>query len=453
MIPAIAASLLLVIAGWPLAGWLDPEARPAGRRLGEAYLLGTGTAGALLLAFSLLQLPWSRPLLLVALLLLTAIGVMAGRGRSRAGFSSRPIRLHWIDLVTLLLIAGYARFATRAPTIEYDFIGIWGVKARQFFFVHGVDWRFLENPFNEFAHVDYPLLVPLAFDHYAIVAGVWADRWLGVANVCFGLSALLIVRGWIEEETGSTMLVSMATLAMVSSALSPWIGLAEGPLVAYGAAGVLYVRRGLRRGVEGGESDVVRGAAFLAGAAMCKNEGLTLLVAVATGVVVARGHRLLPRLWPAGLVAGTWMVLRATHHLHGDLTSGSMGSRAWEHLSNLRPMIEAMQRYPLGRPLFWTGIVAALLLGARRIALRERFLASAIIVQLLFFLAAYLITPHDVAWHVRWSWERILQQLTILIVFLALTGLLPSMEATVVRVRSGEGRSGSQAGEGGIADS
>lgn len=439
MIAAILASLVLVFVGWPLACWRDAGHVPVGRRVGEAYLLGAAMSAAVLLLLSTLHVAWSRPMLLIVLLVV-ATAATAARGGVRSSGVAPGIGVQWIDLLSLLLLAGYARFATWAPTVEYDFIGIWGLKAREFFFAHGVDWRFLENPFNEFAHVDYPLLVPLVFDHYSVVAGVWPDRWLGVVNICFGLSALLIVRSFIEEETRSRMAVAIATLAMVSSALSPWIGLAEGPLVAYGAAGVLYVRRGVQRAAAGGGADVVRGALFLAAGAMCKNEGLTLILAVAVGMILGGAYRLVARLWPAALVAGGWMVLRAVHHLHGDLTSGSIASRALAHAGNLRPMFEAMQRYPLGRPLFWAGVIAALLFGVRRIVRRERFLATAILVQLLFFLGAYLITPHDVAWHVRWSWERILQQLTILMVFLALTGLLPSMEAREVgALPDGEG--------------
>jgi hypothetical protein len=471
MIAALVASLLLVVVGWPFAAWLDERGERLDRRIGEAYLLGAALVVAILFFLTLVHIRWSLPILL-GMMLLAAVAAVVVRGRVRASLSGLRPRLHVIDLLTALLVAGYIRFATWAPTVEYDFIGIWGVKAKEFFLAHGIDWKFLENPFNEFAHVDYPLLVPLVFDHYAIVAGQWPDRWLGVVNVCFGVATLLIVRGFVAEETESPLVRALVMLAVVSSALSPWIGLAEGPLVAYGTAGVLWVRRGVRRGsdsvvlsepvilseakdlVRGSKSssgilrvaqdgpgplpdaaeaaaphlavashwaasDVTRGAIFLGAAAMCKNEGLTLIIAVAVGLALAGAIRLIPRLWPAAVIAAPWLVLRSMHHLQTDLTTGSMAGRAIQHLGNLQPMIDAMRRYPLGRPLFWGGIIVAILVGVPQVARRERFLATAVLCQLLFFIAAYIVTPRDVAWHIRWSWERIVDQLGVLLVLLA----------------------------------
>ncbi|HKS25026.1 MAG TPA: hypothetical protein VJZ76_19685, partial [Thermoanaerobaculia bacterium] len=88
-------------------------------------------------------------------------------------------------------------------------------------------------------------------------------------------------------------------------------------------------------------------------------------------------------------------------------------------------MLAAMARYSLGRPILWSGIAIALIVGAPRIARRERFLAVAIAAQLAFFVAAYIVTPHDVTWHVRWSWERLVTQLGAAIEFLAIACVLP----------------------------
>jgi hypothetical protein len=425
---AIVTVVLLLAAGAPLA-----RSRDLFRWLAESFLLGAGLGFALMLGESMLHIPWTRAGIMLPLIAVAAIGIVVRRHALRV---TMP-RVHWLDLVTLAVIAGYARFAAMAPTPEYDFIGIWGVKAKELFLARGIDWTWLANPFNQFAHVDYPLLVPLTFDLQMFVSGGWPDRWLGAINVAFGVAALLMLRGFLDEEMDRrrpggwpggvpppdvgaetapgqpartpAVLVPLATIALAWTALSPWIGLAEGPLVAYGTSGLLFIRRG----------EIGRGAVFLGLAASCKNEGLTLIVAAAIALWSIRN---LWRLWPAAAISAPWLILRAAHHLQSDLTSGPILPRVIEHLSHPGPMLHAMAVYSLGKPLFWSGILLALVIGFRSLR-RERFLLVAIVVQLAFFIAAYLVTPHDVTWHVRWSWERIVTQLAAVIGFLAVVVL------------------------------
>jgi hypothetical protein len=385
--------LLLLSVG---AGFSRPG-RDALRWLAESFLLGAGIAFGLMFAESLLHIPWTRGGVMLPLIGIAVIAIVVRRHALRVTLP----RLHWLDLVTLVLVIGYARFATMAPTPEYDFIGIWGVKAREFFVARGVDWAWLANPFNEFAHVDYPLMVPLLFDLQWLVEGGEP----GLMNVGFGVATLLMLRGFLDDEIESKWVSALAAIALAWTALSPWIGLAEGPLVAYGTAGLLMVRRG----------EHTRAAVLLGLAACCKNEGLTLIVAA---FIAARTWRL----WPAAAIAAPWLVLRSMHGLRTDLTTGPMLGRAVEHLSNPAPMLRAMFVYSLGKPLFWSGILLALVIGFRRLR-RERLLLTVIAVQLAFFIAAYLVTPHDVTWHVRWSWERIVTQLAPVMGFVAVAVL------------------------------
>src|SRR5258705_3385137 len=167
MIAAIVTALLAVAAGLPFT-----------RRIGEAYLLGIGIQAAILVV-----LPWSRPFVIGAIIL--ECGALAPllfrRYRPAGKIAGSPL-----DIITLIFIAGYARFATMAPPVEIDFICIWGLKAQKFLVAHGIDWNFLAQPFNAFAHADYPILVPLAYDFQAIVAGAWIDRWAGALNIGCG---------------------------------------------------------------------------------------------------------------------------------------------------------------------------------------------------------------------------------------------------------------------------
>jgi hypothetical protein len=431
MIAALATIVLFLAVGWPLAMLLDRES-PWPLRSGFAYLLGSAACGLSLLLLSLLGIRWSLTSIVCAAALVAVIGWVSTRRRT-TGHAPPPAippdRITIIgavaDSLSAVLVAGYALFATRAPTVEYDFIGIWGVKAREFWVASGVDWRFLENPFNEFAHVDYPILLPLIFDVQTLMRGAWDDRWLGLLFVAFGAAALLMTRSFFNEEGGKT-LASIATLAVMSSAFSPWLGLAEGPVVACGSGGLLFIRRGLQRARP---RDLLCGSILLGLAALYKNEGAALIVAAAVAVAASAPWRNLVRLWPAALIAGSWIVLRSAHHLQTDLTTGPMSERIVQHLHNLGPMFAAIGKYTLGKPFFWSGIALAILLNLPRAVRSERFLLTAIVVQIGFYLAAYVVTPHDVTWHVRWSWERIVNQVTLSLAFLAIALVMPELRS------------------------
>jgi hypothetical protein len=407
LIASLVACALIVAAGWPLASLLDPTS-PAARRLGESWLLGAGVAAGLLMI-----VPWSRMFVIGALLLVALLGAIAARKALIARANLRIEAAMPIDLITLVMVAGYARFATIAPPAEIDFIGIWGLKAREFWIARGIDWRFLENPFNTFAHPDYPVLVPLLFDVHAVIAGAWPERWLGVVNVGFGVATLLILRAALSEEIATDWLRRTATLALAPLALSPWIGLAECAMVGYGTAAALRLRSAVRHS---SVRDALHGAIYLGLAANSKNEGLTFIVAAAVALLVT-SPRLVVHLWPAAAIASPWIALRFVHHLQSDYLSGYQ-------LRDFFTTLTTLAHNPVGKPLFWIGAIVALLAGARSLG-RERFLVVTIGAQLLFFVAAYLVTPHDVAWHVRWSWERITAQITPLIGFLALVAIAP----------------------------
>jgi hypothetical protein len=258
--------------------------------------------------------------------------------------------------------------------------------------------------------------VPLLFDVHAVIANAWIDRWLGVVNVGFGIATLLILRAHLAEEIATRWIRVAATVALVPFALSPWIGLAECAMVGYGSAGLLCLRRAVRNSTA---RDALLGAIYLGLAANSKNEGLALIAAAAAALLLTN-RRMLVHLWPAVLLALPWTALRFVHHLRNDLVAGY-------HVGDVAQTLAALAQQAVGKPVFWFGVVLALVIAPRGI-LRERFLAIAIVLQLLFFVAAYVVTPHDVVWHVRWSWERIVGQVTPLIVFVAIVLIAPFLQ-------------------------
>ncbi len=334
-------------------------------------------------------------------------------------------KLHWLDIPTVVSITGFALFATAAPLWEWDFWAIWGMKARVFLERGGIDWRFLESRWNTYVHPDYPLLVPLNFDFVALLNGGWSDRWLGLLSVAWAAALLLIVRDLAARES-SVVPAALVTLIVVGLAASRYPGLAEGPLIAYGAAGVLFIRRALQ--LE--DRTAWRHGALLLGlAANVKNEGVALLVAVAIALLVVRARDLL-RLWPSLALAAPWLILRATHTLPTDIVSGSAMSRALERLPHAGAILMFLARR-LYEPWFWVVVLAGVLIAPAAMRRREKFVLLVTVVQLAFYVGSYFATPHDVGWHVATSWSRLTDQIAIpitVVVFLMLANYAAEKE-------------------------
>ncbi len=369
------------------------------RRLALAFLYACGALSLVMLV------PWWNPVALSVIVLIAA--AVAYRYQNVHG---KP---YPIDLLTLATLLGYAFYATVARPWEWDFWAIWGLKGRVFFEAGRVDWRFLEAPTNDFAHPDYPPLLPLLYSFLALLRGGWDDRWLGLLFVAFAAALILIVRERAARETSSPI-ASLIALAIAPTAVTRYVGLAEGPLIAYGTAGLLFARCG----------GMTHAALLLGFAAMSKNEGITLIAAVVLALLAERRFKDVVRLWPALAVSAPWLVLRAVHHLSTDLTAGSPLNRAIEHAGEASILFGYLADYFPDRWL-WLGIVAAIvttwILG--RTTKTERFLVIAVAVQFAFFIAAYFVTPRDLQWHVETSWERLVRQLEPAALFAALMGL------------------------------
>jgi hypothetical protein len=415
--PELTALLIAVAAGAGATLLLDRRA--AGSLVaGESLLLGVGISAAVLFALSSIGVPWTRISfgLAMGIAIVVAWAMVprfGARERSVESWRKRDGLSIGLLVFAALLVAGYAVFATVAPVWEFDFLADWGLKARAFAAARSVDWRFLEHPLHAEIHPDYPPLVPLAFDLFAVVRNSWNDQTVGLISVVFGAALLLVVHRLALEETGRPLTAAFITVALVPFACSPWIGLAEGALVAYGTTGMLLIRRG----------SVLPGAVMLGLAASSKNEGLTLVLAVAVALAVERRGRALWRLWPALAIPLPWLILRRLHALQTDITGGDAVGRLLAHLRDPRPLLEAFVHYGAGKPVYWIALAIGMLVAFRTLVKQERFVLVALGMQLAFYIGAYLITPHDVDWHVHWSWERLISHLTPALTYVVLVAL------------------------------
>jgi len=79
-------------------------------------------------------------------------------------------------------------------------------------------------------------------------------------------------------------------------------------------------------------------------------------------------------------------------------------------------------------PWLWVALLLGLLLIPRR---RERFVLLATTFQILFYVGAYFVTPHDPGWHIATSWPRLTMQIAA-----------PLAYAVMVQLAHAEARSG-----------
>jgi hypothetical protein len=405
----------LMLYGIPLALALDSRLRGA-TLAGTSFLLGAGAAGLHLFALSVIGVPWSRTSVILAMAPLF-LGVLWRGWRSGGSHSSGtaldtkavaapihpPLATALLDSITISIVVAYAIFAIWAPPYEWDFYGIWGLKARWFFDTQGMDWASVPH----IGKADYPVLMPLLFDFVAVITKTWNDRAFGWIYVFLCASLLAIIRGMFADEMKHP---ALATLVIAFPTLNLWIGLAEAGVMAFGCAGLLFLRRG----------SIALGAVLLGLAASSKNEGLALIgVAAIALLVTTRSIRKVLRLWPAVAIVVPWMITRAALKLSTDFTDDSMLTRVFARLRNPSEVIDAFVKAPPDQQWFWLAVLVAVVVFIREAVRRETFLLIAVTLQLGLMFAQALATPWDFASHVSLTLNRLPHQIAPAAGFLA----------------------------------
>jgi hypothetical protein len=416
MTAVLLAILAITVIGLPLTIAVDRTARGA-RLLGLAFLYGSAAVMYALMLLSLVRIPWTALAAGTTLIVFASIAWLVVRWQRRRALNPQeaPLPLtqrpHLFDVITLLLLGAYGAYITVASPWEWDYWAIWGLKARVFFEHGGIDWSWLGNRWNEFAHPDYPLLVPFNYDFACLLNGAWDDRWFGLLLIAWALAALLIVRSLAADEA-KPWAAAAATAASAILAMSNYAGMAEGALIAFAATGLLYQRRALDD-ARARPADQWHAAILLGLAANCKNEGIALLAATAIATVAAdpRRWRRVLALWPAAALLAPWMLLRATHALPTDLASGDLLARFADRVAHAGALFTVL-RHALVDGWSWLVLIAGFAIVPRAVR-RERFIVTVTFVQLAFFVATYFVTPHDFTWHIMTSWQRLTRQVQI----------------------------------------
>ena len=85
-------------------------------------------------------------------------------------------------------------------------------------------------------------------------------------------------------------------------------------------------------------------------------------------------------------------------------------------------------------------MIVALAVIPKDLRARERFTIVAVAVQLVFYAAAYFVTPWDVEWHLRSSWSRLTMQVATPLLYVVMAALAATYHSPHAEVGSDQQR-------------
>lgn len=421
MIAFFAAQVVAGLGGWVLLIALGARV-PPGLFLPAAWLAGTGALAVERLVLAQIGVPWA-PWVLALPWVVPAVVLV------RRGWSWRWLRRRVLDIAVLGVIGAWtgAMFwqATNQPPAGWDAWAMWFLKGRALYQAGGLPEGFFTDPFfAAYAHLDYPLLVPL------VIAGTYAwtgdldtllKGWwplLAGAAACglyFGLAGVV---GWTARVGGLGLLLGLPEVWRHT--VGDYAGYADLPLAVFVLFGGVFLCR----------REFLAAALFFGLAGFTKNEGLVVALA-GTGMAVAMGRSF----W-AGVIAAVvvlpWQWQRVGYGLEAELARGVL---QWDRLGVVWEGVSAVALDVSRFNYLWAILP---LLGVAVVSRRVSWWPVMVLLlgQLGAGFMAYLMTPSDVGWHLRTSVDRVVFQgalLGVLLMTVCLGSLLESSDAARTR--------------------
>lgn len=425
-LPAALAAVAAVLGGagavgWSVAGALVPRGARA-ERLAWGFAAGLAlVATSVPLAFSLDLSPGWLAFLLLALPAVAVARLLRLRSRAVPPDDGAPPTVASRVLLVLIL-SGVALYALRAltePMWANDYLAIWGLKGKTFFFERGIPDRLFQWSALSFSHPEYPLGLPFLYAGLAFLLGRWDDHAMALLFPLVAAATLLALFGWLRRR-GAPRPLALGAAALLSH-FEPLYrafttGMAEVPL----SFAVLLLGTSLCDCLDRTDRGASRRLALAA--VLCtatKNEGLFF---VAAALLLAALFSLARRglaARAAALLALPAAVIVAAHRLvRGSLPLRDFDFSLFSRPAELAPrVVEALAAAVAETgPGAWiaTGALAALVLAGRSSAAGNRLLVLAAC-----GFAAYVFLPAlavaGPAWLVRTAFARTVSALAPLL--------------------------------------
>ncbi len=340
----------------------------------------------------------------------------------------RTIRLAvFLGLVATLAIFSSVLLVLRLPHGQWDAWAIWNLRAR--FLSHGGDhWIDAFHARLTWSHPDYPLLLPSATARTWFYLGIDTPLAPATLSLFFTFATVALLGSAVAAQRGRTQGL-VATLALLASTYFLRHGgyqYADTPLAFFILAACVFVAMWHRQSA----GAIPPGCSALAGAsaglaAWTKNEGLLFVVVFVSVVGVsslrgsdARRNRrtlfyVLIGLAPILAVVAYFKIAFAPPN---DLLAAQGWPESWQRLTDLSRYADVAAGLTAELATFSTGLLPMLILYALLLgkappaanAPRAAPILSILILMLCGYFSVYVLTPHDLNWHLDTAARRLL---------------------------------------------
>ncbi len=426
---------------------LGPAAGSGLSGLALGWGTGAGMASILGLLSLLLTHTWSRWLLPAEVLLLLILYCWrADESPTTQPPGRRSSRWHLplAGAAAALLTSAILLFVliTMAqPHGRWDSWAIWNMRAR-FLFRSPADWPTIFNP--SVPHADYPLLVPLNVALGWVMAHGETVLVPAAIAMAFTFAPAALLAGYFQDRNLADRGI-IAALCLIGTPFFLFTGVdqvADIPLSLYFLATIVLLLLSDQAAAGTGRHRFLLLAGLMAGmAAWTKNEGLLFILVVFFSRLLVPGQGLRAYLrsmawFAAGLlpVAGVLAWFKLGLAPANDLWASRSLSEIVAKLTDIRRYLQVLEAYgsvAYGFRYQPTVSLNMLLLAYalwvdfqwHRLANELRWLLSLLLLMLAGYFTVFILTPHDLAWHLHTALNRLVVQLypaALLLYFLLL---------------------------------
>jgi 4-amino-4-deoxy-L-arabinose transferase-like glycosyltransferase len=399
---------------------------------------GLGSVGTFLLWLSMLGItPSRREILLLGLCAFFAIVLLDRVGRRprivcpTLGIDDWPGILPLATVAYCVLVVTVAAVAFGA--YETDAFAIWGLKAKVLATAPLLPRpQYFTDRTLSYSHLDYPLLVP------ALQAGVYAmlgrfdDRWVKIIFPLMYVATGAIVYAALRRWLNRCIALLLVALLMGAPGVVRWAGpgVADVAVAMFGACAAWQAYEWIDRRDRRALAAAVACCAFLA---MSKPEGVVMAALVAVSLL-ARSPRSSVIAIACGVIAILpWVIwsrgLPQTFEAYDTRFALANIRLSLPRLATIaRGIVEQVVNLQ-GWSILWILLLAAAAAGHR--AFRRRATLAVwfvLLLQLLAYAAAYLVTPWDLEIGIPMTIYRLLLQvapLAVMLIGIHASSLLP----------------------------